>query len=141
MTKEELAAQLTGREIGNEMTPAEESLALKNGLVVIFGASDDLCEFRGALNDESGAPGEIFILNGKVSHGIERDDEESLERYGLLESVKAALESAIRVKALWCVGKNGPAWTYEINRECAAFDVMEDGEVWCRGIVINYLKA
>ena len=42
MTKEELAATLNGREYNHEITKEEEAEARENGLVVIFGASDDL---------------------------------------------------------------------------------------------------
>ena len=54
MTKEELAARLTGREYRDEITAAEEAEARAAGLVVVFGASDDLMEFEGAIRDEIG---------------------------------------------------------------------------------------
>ena len=55
MTTDELAKQLTGFEypfepIGRHTLPAKEA-----GLVIVFGASDDLMEFRGAIYDEVGA--------------------------------------------------------------------------------------
>ena len=70
MTKESLAALITGREIGDEVTPAESIEAKNARLVVVYGASDDLTEFSG------------FIPH-------------------------------------------------------ATFEVFEDGEVWCRGIVFS----
>jgi hypothetical protein len=42
MTKEELAAQITGREYPFELLPAEKRIAKDSGLIVIYGASDDL---------------------------------------------------------------------------------------------------
>jgi hypothetical protein len=51
-TKEALARRLNGREYGTEITSDEEAAARKCGLVVAFGAPDDLIEFRGAFNDE-----------------------------------------------------------------------------------------
>ena len=54
MTMETLAAILDGREIGSEITKAEADQAKAAGLVVVFGASDDLMEFRGAIYDEIG---------------------------------------------------------------------------------------
>lgn len=53
MTKEQLAERLNGRSYCNEITTDEEAAAISAGLVVVFGASDDLIEFRGAINDES----------------------------------------------------------------------------------------
>lgn len=51
----EMAAKLNGRQYEQEMTRADEQLAKALGLVVIFGASDDLVEIRGAAYDELGA--------------------------------------------------------------------------------------
>lgn len=42
------AEKLDGRKYGNELTRDEEKKLKDLGLVVVFGASDDLCEFRGA---------------------------------------------------------------------------------------------
>ena len=55
MTKEELAALINGRKYRHELTDKEEKAAKDARLVVVFGASDDLMEFRGAINDECGA--------------------------------------------------------------------------------------
>jgi hypothetical protein len=74
MTKEQLAALLNGREYGSEITREESAQAAKDGLVVLFGASDDLAEFRGAIHDEhgcwdGGAP--IYLMDGEI---FEDDD-------------------------------------------------------------------
>lgn len=68
MTKEELAKLMDGREYREEITPTEEALASSAGLVVVFGASDDLAEFRGAICDEQYADREtpIYISGNKV---------------------------------------------------------------------------
>lgn len=49
MTKESLAAILNGRTYGDEITKEEEAQAKAAELVVIYGASDDLVEFGGAI--------------------------------------------------------------------------------------------
>lgn len=54
MTAAELAALLNGREYRKEMSRDEEQVAKAAGLVVVFGASDDLMELRGAISDEVG---------------------------------------------------------------------------------------
>ena len=36
----------------NEVSSMVADIAKENGLVVVFGASDDLCEIRGAEDDE-----------------------------------------------------------------------------------------
>lgn len=73
MTKEQLAYLLNGREYTNEITKEEEREAKNSGLLVIFGASDDLIELRGAIYDEVGAinGGEVRIgKNGNLIEAI-----------------------------------------------------------------------
>ena len=52
MTKEELAELLNGRQYREEITSDEEKIAYENGLIVIFGASDDLTIFKGIIDTE-----------------------------------------------------------------------------------------
>lgn len=137
MTKEQLALSLNGRLIGQEITEAEERTAKQEGLLVIFGASDDLCELRGAIYHEIGAPGDILIQDGVLLPEIEDDEAKVLSRHSLLEEMKKRRERALRVTACWCAVRGGPAWTYKTTAPHATFEVIEDGEVWCRGVVID----
>lgn len=137
--KESLAARLNGREIGDEITSEEEKLAKTNGLVVIFGASDDLCELRGAIEDEVGCydGGTVFIgRDGKILQEIDDDDREVLEKYGLYKAAHDARMNAIQVEAEWCEVEDY-SWTYSTTTPHATFDILEDGEPYCRGIVID----
>lgn len=54
MTIREFAAKLDGRQYGDEMRNEEEKLAKELDFLVVFGASDDLAELRGAIDDECG---------------------------------------------------------------------------------------
>lgn len=54
MTKEEAVAELDGCEYRKEGSPALFRRMKEAGLVAVFGASDDLMEFRGAIDDEAG---------------------------------------------------------------------------------------
>ena len=54
-TREKQVSLLHGREYRDEISDFEIKQAKECGLVVIFGASDDLLEFRGASSDELGA--------------------------------------------------------------------------------------
>lgn len=68
--------RLNGRQYGSEMTKDEEREAKNANLVVVFGASDDLMEFRGAVNDEWGVwmSGEaLFNRNGLVINKCDED--------------------------------------------------------------------
>ena len=128
MTKEELAAKLNGREYRDEITEAEEQAAKDAGLVVAFGASDDLVELRGAINDELGE-GEFVILGGKVHDFSEC---ETGCKYSDAAN-KAARETGLRVEAEY----GGGGWTFTTAIPHATFDVLEDGARYCRGVVFE----
>jgi len=139
MTKESLAALLTGREYHNEITKQEEQEAKEAGLVVVFGYSDDNMEMRGAIHEEFGAyeGGEIaFTKEGKE---IEAEDMEVLEKYNVVPPLN-------KIEAVWCPENNEGdimcSWLYETEIPHSEFDIMEDGELYCQGIVfsINDLK-
>ena len=109
MTKEQLAARLTGREYGDEITKQESDEAKKHGLLVVYGASDDLVEFSGYFCDEDGA------WNGTVSRvdrkgllkkreQIDDDDDEELKDFFKREP------NAAKIEALWCK-EPGYSWT------------------------------
>ena len=126
MTKEELASRLNGRQYRFEISKAEELEAHASGLIVIFGASDDLLEFRGAIDDEVGAWGGkiVFITpNGLLNNECDDDDCPYFQK--------------IVVNAEW--DKDGYSWVITSNLSYAPFDILEDGEKYCRGIVINIL--
>jgi hypothetical protein len=132
MTKEELAALLSGREYGSEMTDEEEARAKASGLMVIFGASDDLTELRGAVSDEVGA------FSGATHHvdakgfipdwdSVDHDDEDECRAYFAREGKGA------EVRAKW--SQDGFSWVIETDLPHATFDIMEDDETYCRGVV------
>lgn len=135
MTAQELAALLTGREYGKEITADEEELAKAAGLVVLFGASDDLAEVRGATNDERGAydgttlkvstSGELLADWDEIDH----DNEAEVTAWVL------AKQAGVRtIEALWA--KEGDySWTFTTDIPHATFEIVEDGGPYCRGIV------
>jgi len=140
-TREELAQRLHGRKYGDEITTDEEKEARESGLIVIFGASDDLCELRGAIHDEVGASDGctlLFSSEGQLLQPIEKDDEDILRKYDVLEAVQVRRAVARTVKAHWCATKEY-SWTFTTDIPHATFDILEDGEKFCRGIVINEL--
>lgn len=89
-----------------ELSLMAAAVAEENGLVVVFGASDDICEIRGAEDDE------IDCFDGG----------------------EATIAGA-KVKINWC--KDGYSWTYDTDIPHECFDVYEDGEKYCRGIVFS----
>lgn len=76
MTKEELAGQLNGREYLREIMKSEAEKARANNLLVVFGSSDDLLEFRGTINDEVGAyeGTVVYLSEGDILQNKCKDD-------------------------------------------------------------------
>ena len=133
LSKELLAGLLTGREYGKEMVKEEEQQAKAAGLIVIFGASDDLMELRGAIRDEFSCYGGGVALvdtKGVLPFREDIDDDEQLKDYW------SRAPHARAVDALWCK-EDDISWTYRTEVPHATFEVMEGDEVYCRGIVID----
>jgi len=128
MTIQEFAKMLNGREMGEEISREEILVADKLGFTVVFGYSDDNTELAGAIDEEVGClgGGVIYLDGQKTLEGCE--DECSHWRL--------AKEKCKTIEAVWS-DEVLPAWTYETDIPHATFNVMEDGEVWCRGIVFD----
>lgn len=131
MTKESLAAELDGREYGSEISGSEEKAAKAAGLVVVFGYSDDNVEFRGCIDDEVGVYGGAKIRL-KGSRVIQDEHDCDCEFCGFNESVKGA----VVIDAKW--DHNGYSWYIDTEIPHAVFDILEDGENFCRGIVFDF---
>jgi hypothetical protein len=127
MSAQEFAAKINGREYRNEITRDEESDAKLGGLVIVFGASDDLMEFRGAIQDEIGAygGGTAHLTSGGLL--TSECDDENCPYFKKLKKL------AVTIKAKW--DESGYSWIYETVIPHATFEVLEDGEKYCRGIV------
>lgn len=82
----------------------------QHGLVSVCGASDDLLEMRGAYFDEFGAWGGVRIVSS----------------------------AGRRIKAIWNSCNDGRGcWIFETDIPHADFRMMEDGELYCRGLVFE----
>jgi len=134
MNAKELAMLLTGREYRKEIDRTEEHQAKAAGLVVAFGASDDLLELRGAVHDEVGAWCGCHVrVDAK---GVLPDFNDLLDDGG-----KSALRDYFRresggaeVEAIW-EGEPGYSWIIKTSIPHETFEIVEDGEPYCRGIV------
>ena len=133
LTKETLAAKLSGREYRSEITKVEEAAAKKAGLVVVYGYSDDNVEFTGAIEDEVGAySGTTLLVSGNKV--LPDHDECECEYCGY----KALAKSAKSIKAVWDDDddpKSNFTWTFRTQIPHATFEIMEGEEQFCRGIV------
>ncbi len=131
MTAKELAGILSGREYGGEIYPLEERNAQAAGLVVVYGYSDDNVEFRGAIDDEVGAyeGTTIHINKSGILYAPTPDCDMDECPY-----LKQAVKEARSIRAVWH-DEGSPCWTFETGIHHETFDIYEDGELFCVGIV------
>jgi len=129
MTLKEFAQKLNGREYGwPQFTKEELAIAKENGFIIVHGASDDLMEIDGAINDEGdcfdGGTLKLDIADGKF---VDSDEEESLD--------------VVTIEARWCKDHddkmNVIPWTYATPVLHEKFMIYEDGKPYCQGIVFQ----
>ena len=127
MTPQEAAARINGNQYRSEV-PKGLAEALKDaGLVAVYGASDDLMEFEGAISDEIGCYGDgIAYL---TPTGLLKNDCDSDE----CPHFAKMKESAPFITAKWDDG--GFSWRYETTIPHAKFIIKEDDDNYCEGIV------
>jgi len=101
-------------------------LAKKEGVVIVFGFSDDNIEFRGAIDDEIGCyDGSVVTVPGTNEHI-------SALWCGMINGNKAVEENEYTTED----GSVIP-WTYKVREDLPheTFMMYEDDGVFCRGIV------
>jgi hypothetical protein len=134
MNIKEFAKLLNGRHYGDELILDEEKQAKELGFVIVFGASDDLMEFRGAIDDEVGC------YNGGTAYLNETGVVEPCECDCMYYQIER--DKAYKIKAIW--NNEEIAWIYETEIPHEKFEIFQDdGEVYCVGIVfdINNLQG
>lgn len=133
MNVSELAKELNGCQYPFRPTKELVEKARINGLVIVYGMSDDLMEFTGSIIDEIG------VYDGGVAHvfktGVlarreDLDTDEDIELW-----LKNKSESK-EIKAKWDE-EEGYTWTYETDIPHSVFDILEDDDKYCRALVFS----
>lgn len=133
ITKEEMAARINLREYGEELNDSDKRDAKDSGLLVVYGASDDLVEFDGLFTDEVGAwNGAELKIDRK---GVLRDWENVSDDESEAEDYFARKGSTKDLEAVW--GADKAAWTFKTDIPNAKFTINDEGSVFCIGIVID----
>ena len=120
MTKEDLARQLNGLEYPAHITRDVAQAAKEAGLVIIYGASDDLLELRGAIDEEIGACGGGEILITPDGLWVPDACESRCRYYRAAE--KSARRRGQTITALWDPG-DGYSWRYATQIPHATFEI------------------
>lgn len=148
LTAAAVAASLDGCEYPFDPPRKDQDAWESAGLWVLVGASDDLFEIYGKGGDEVGAYDGTSVglcREGLVSppdvsdlelDGSDIDDSE--EALSKLATWGRRRRAAIEIEALWCPPGESLSWRIQAPEGIGTpFNVMEDGEVFCRGVVIS----
>ena len=121
LTHDDFAKKINGREYGNEITKEEINQARENGLVMVYGSSDDLMEFVGAIEEEVNClTGGYFRINSKN-----------------LKVKKGDVTSKNKIYADWNNRNKNASWCYDTEIHHSTFNIYEYGELYCIGIVFS----
>jgi hypothetical protein len=146
MTVKEWAEKISGFEYpADELDNLNKEMAA-DGIIIAYGVSDDLLAFRGVIYDEVGAyegVGVRIASRGKGTAFI-FDDEENKDTKEFNRKEIAAMQ---KIKAIWAPRNDDEevfaSWLIETEIPHETFDIMEAGELFCRGIVfhVDNIKA
>jgi hypothetical protein len=142
MTVREWAEKISGFEYpADELDNLNKEMAA-DGIIIAFGASDDLLEFRGVIYDEVGAREgmEVRISSRGKGTAFIFDEEENKDS---AEFNRKEIEQMQKIKTRWEPEDIDASWKIETEIPHETFDIMEEGELFCRGVVyhVNDIKA
>lgn len=132
MIEKEVADMLNNIEYDEEIREDILKYAKENGAVIVFGASDDLMEFRGAIEDEVSCNDGCCIHidgNGLVQNKCKDEDCPYFEE---------KLLHTKTIEGIW--DSEGYSWIYTTEIPHETFEMLEDGQKYCRGIVFSMDK-
>ena len=125
MTRDEAAKLLDGNQYRDEGSKELFSKMKESGLVAVFGASDDLTELRGAIDEELGCSSFYIMSDGLLES--ECSDGDDCPYY------KRLTRMAKVITPVWA--KDGFSWQYRTDIPHSSFIIYEDEETYCKGIV------
>lgn len=135
MDAQTLAELLNGSEYPLDVDAHLVGQAEEHRLVIVSGYSDDGLMFEGAIDEHLGAyDGTTALVVGGSAVDEDRWDEDKqvFARYGL------KIPRPIKVIAKWAPKEPDASWLITVEGvESFPFDVMEDGELFCRGAVFK----
>lgn len=133
ITIQSVAFRLHGSEYPLTVSADLKTACKAAGIVIVYGASDDLMEFDGAIYDELGAyDGTTAYVDAKGlldREQIDDDNDEAITDYTIRK------RTAKTIEAIW--DQDDISWQYRTNIPHATFAVAEGGETYCIGIVFE----
>lgn len=126
--KKVLATMLEWRQYRYETTEEILKFAVDNNLVIVYGASDDLCELEWAITDEIWCymGGEVYFMDWEI---LENECGDNRPYY---EQIK---QRAFEIEIGDFSQGKGHYYNTDIPHEI--FNIYEDEEIYCKGIVFS----
>ncbi|GHU64575.1 hypothetical protein FACS189447_01700 [Spirochaetia bacterium] len=136
MQIKEWAKRLDGIEYpANELDSLNAELKV-DGIIAVFGHSDDLMEFRGVINYEEGAwEGVEVLISSREKGTVFIFDEE--ENRDSAEFNRAQIDAMQKIKAVWAPEDIEASWKIETDIPHETFNIIEDEELFCQAILIH----
>ena len=139
MTPEQAAEILNNNQYGSEGSKDFWDRMKASGLVAVYGASDDLMEFSGAIDDELSAQSKFWgTITAYVNvHGLvinKCDEGDACPNWS---------QTGRAIKALWCPENvpGAPSWAYETDIPHVTFNIMDGDDLYCVGIIFRLSYA
>ena len=134
----EWAEKFNNMEYGSNLIWDNKNKLEEEGIVVVVGASDDLCELSGAISDEYDCysdttlywNGKDFISESRMEDFIDYVESEYPEFKNLVKNMFDKNCSFIKIKH-----PSGCQFEYETNIPCVKFKVIEDDNLYCVGFL------
>lgn len=144
----QIVSQLDSIEYPVKIDESVIQQAKDNNIVIVFGASDDLIEFRGAICDENSVSGiDVTLIDNEGTLPIDENgaikDFDDLVNIHDLRKLVSRFDKSIAVTSYWQPDDGSNAsWSYSVPEgvEWEPFNVMEDDELYCVGIVFKLSK-
>lgn len=118
-----LAKKIDGSQYYFDPSAIIQSQAKRDGIVIVFGVSDDLLELRGALH------GEYDCFDGGMFY-IEPAQK---------TVARVPISNSTALEAIWSDADTDPDWSYRIDVPHVSFNIFEEEHLYCRGILF-YLE-
>jgi hypothetical protein len=132
---QKFADRFNGREYGEELTIDDARELMEANCVAIFGASDDLVELRGAIDDELGAYEGLDFL---IVQNLRKNNElECIEATDFDSDAADKFLVQCKVSANWCPSGTDLSWKITDNsQQSASFVIKEGSDHYCQALVI-----
>jgi hypothetical protein len=136
MTVKEWAEKINGFEYSaDELDNLNKKMAA-DGIIIAYGASDDLLVLGGVIYAEEDAweGTEVRIFSRGKGTAFVFDEEENKDS---AEFNRKEIKQMQIIKAVWEPEDIEASWLVETEIPHETFDIMEDGELFCRGVVFH----